>query len=187
MFIESTMAAAGAQQLILDDGRPQAGAHPLEAFFGPLPPGMMPTHASDAYPHESWALPFAYQGRNLFLASILVSPRVPASLPAKHQRLSFMSNPSPAPHSFPCRTFLSRATTTSTARRYVRGSRQTKFTCNGRRSSSTRPWRTMSRNLACRALLRRNRPPSPTASVAEASHSSLNTDFSRRLWGGKII
>ena len=70
-FLNQKMAAAGAQQLITDDGRPMAGSHPLEAFFGPLPPGMMPTQASDAYPHESWALPFAYQGRNIFLASIL--------------------------------------------------------------------------------------------------------------------
>ena len=59
-------------QVQLDSGRPSdAESNPLAPFFGPLPPGMMKTQAADRYPHESYTLPFAYEGRNVFLATVL--------------------------------------------------------------------------------------------------------------------
>ena len=66
------MALALSQQhnVPVDDGRPKSD-NPFEDFFGPLPPGLVNTSAGAAYPHESYALPFAYQGRNLFLSSVL--------------------------------------------------------------------------------------------------------------------
>ena len=66
------MALALSQQhnVPADDGRPKSD-NPFEDFFGPLPPGLVNTSAGAAYPHESYALPFAYQGRNLFLSSVL--------------------------------------------------------------------------------------------------------------------
>jgi hypothetical protein len=46
--------------------------NPLAAFFGPLPPDYAAKmRAADHYPNETWALPEAYEGRNLFLATIL--------------------------------------------------------------------------------------------------------------------
>lgn len=57
-------------QTVLDDGRPQEN-NPFESFFGPLPPGLVPVRSDAMYPYSSHALPFAYQGRNYFLASVL--------------------------------------------------------------------------------------------------------------------
>ena len=62
--------ALSASNVPMDDGRPKSD-NPFEDFFGPLPPGLVNTSAGAAYPHESYALPFAYQGRNLFLSSVI--------------------------------------------------------------------------------------------------------------------
>lgn len=63
------MAAARAPNVRFDEGRGVNNNNPYEDFFGPLPPHLVPQRADNAYPHESWALPFAYQGRNKFLVS----------------------------------------------------------------------------------------------------------------------
>ena len=66
-----TMAAANSATTRFDEGRGNTNDNPYSDFFGPLPPHLVPSRADSAYPHESWALPFAYQGRNKFLESVL--------------------------------------------------------------------------------------------------------------------
>ena len=68
-----TMAAAHRATTRFDEGRGNGNAadNPYADFFGPLPAHLVPQRADSAYPHESWALPFAYQGRNKFLESVL--------------------------------------------------------------------------------------------------------------------
>lgn len=46
-------------------------ANPLEPFFGPIPAGQRNVDAGDAYPHETYNLPKAYEGRNKYLMSTI--------------------------------------------------------------------------------------------------------------------
>lgn len=46
-------------------------ANALEPFFGPIPAGQRNVDAGDAYPHETYNLPKAYEGRNKYLMATI--------------------------------------------------------------------------------------------------------------------